>query len=142
VCSKTAADSLRAYSVAVEAGQPGKRRFGKQSTAFFHTLQDCMRPRFGIYVDRSTYLPTGLCRRRRTFTRSISMRIRDLNWHNSIPRLFVVRERCPLCLATKFNLSARHPLRLVLRCVAIRPVRCASCWRRFYWLKPGRIHND
>jgi hypothetical protein len=69
------------------------------------------------------------------------MRIRDLNWHNGIPQFFVVRERCPLCRATEFNLSAQHPLKQVLRYVAIRPVRCANCWRRYYWLKPGRIRH-
>jgi len=70
------------------------------------------------------------------------MRIGDFNWHNGIPQFFVVRERCPLCLATAFNLSAQHPLKQVLRVFAIRPVRCANCWRRYYWLKPGRIRQN
>ena len=67
------------------------------------------------------------------------MRLRDLNWHNGIPRFFVFRERCPLCRTREFHASMSHPFRSILRFVAIHPVRCQNCWRRFYWLKPGTI---
>lgn len=65
------------------------------------------------------------------------MQLRDLNWHNGIPKLFVLRERCPLCRATEFQLSSQNPFNSLLRSMAIRRVRCMNCWRRYYWLTNG-----
>jgi len=65
----------------------------------------------------------------------------DMNWHRGIPRLFVLREHCPLCRATEFQVSMPNPLNNLLRAFSIRRVRCMNCWRRYFWLKPGRIHH-
>lgn len=70
------------------------------------------------------------------------MRLRDLNWHNGIPKFFIVRERCPLCRTTEFQVSMPTPVTTLLRLFAIRRVRCMNCWRRYYWLKAGRIRHS
>jgi len=69
------------------------------------------------------------------------MRLRDLNWHHGIPKFLVIRERCPLCRATEFQMSLSSPITRGLRFLAIRRVRCMNCWRRYYWLKIGSPHH-
>ena len=69
------------------------------------------------------------------------MRMRDLNWHNGIPQFFVMRERCPLCRATEFQVSMPSPVTNLLRTFAIRRVRCMNCWRRYYWFRLGKLRR-
>ena len=78
----------------------------------------------------------------RPYSRRQQMKIRDLNWHNGIPRYVVFRERCPICRTREFHASMSHPLRSVLQYLAVHPVRCQNCWRRYYWLKPGSIARN
>jgi len=60
--------------------------------------------------------------------------ISELNFHNGLPRMLVLRELCPVCRATEFQTSMSHPLTSLLALFSIRPVRCMNCWRRYYWL--------
>jgi C4-type Zn-finger protein len=52
-----------------------------------------------------------------------------------------MRERCPLCRATEFQLSAQTVLTPLLRFFSIRRVRCMNCWRRYYWFRVGKIRR-
>jgi hypothetical protein len=70
------------------------------------------------------------------------MAMRNMNWHNFIPRIFVLRERCPLCHATEFQVAMPSPVTNLLRSIAVRRVRCTNCWRRYYWIRAGRIRHS
>lgn len=56
-----------------------------------------------------------------------------LNWPGNVPRLLWLRRECPLCSSIEFKTAEAHPLDRLLRLLMLRPVRCANCWRRYYW---------
>lgn len=61
------------------------------------------------------------------------MDIAGMNWPGSVPRLLWMRRECPLCSSIEFQTAESHPLDRLLVLLALRPVRCVNCWRRYYW---------
>ncbi len=56
-----------------------------------------------------------------------------LNWPSRIPRLLWMRRECPLCNSFEFKMAESGVLDGILALLSLRPVRCANCWRRYYW---------
>jgi hypothetical protein len=61
------------------------------------------------------------------------MAIAGLNWAAYFPKLLWIKRVCPLCSSVKFKTAESYPLDRPLRLLALRPVRCVNCWRRYYW---------
>ena len=59
------------------------------------------------------------------------MEIVDRLWPSGIPRI-LWRRQCPLCSSVEFKEAERHPLDRLLRIIALFPVRCVNCRRRYY----------
>lgn len=62
------------------------------------------------------------------------MDIAGLTWPISVPRLLWMRRECPLCSSIEFKTAESRPLDRLLKLLMFCPVRCANCWRRYYWL--------
>jgi hypothetical protein len=56
-----------------------------------------------------------------------------LNWPTQIPRLLWIQKKCPLCTSIEFRQAESAWPDGLLRMLALRAVRCANCWRRYYW---------
>jgi hypothetical protein len=52
------------------------------------------------------------------------------NW---LPRVLWIRRLCPCCNSTQFKPAELHAADGVFGMLALRPVRCMYCWRRYYW---------
>jgi hypothetical protein len=50
------------------------------------------------------------------------------------PWLPLLRRKCPHCNSVKFKTAELRPYDGLLGLLALRPVRCLFCWRRFYWV--------
>jgi hypothetical protein len=61
------------------------------------------------------------------------MDIASLAWPSNVPRLPLMRRECPLCSSIEFKTAESHPLDRLLKLLMFSPVRCANCWRRYYW---------
>ena len=61
------------------------------------------------------------------------MDIAGVNWPKSIPRLLWARRECPLCSSIEFHAAESGVLDRVLSLLALSPVRCVNCRRRYYW---------
>lgn len=61
------------------------------------------------------------------------MDIAGLNWPSRFPRLLWMRKACPLCSSIQFEAAETGPLDGLLSLLALHPVRCVNCWRRYYW---------
>jgi hypothetical protein len=66
------------------------------------------------------------------------MDIAGLTWPSKVPRLLWMRRECPLCSSIEFRTAESHPLDRLLKLLMFYPVRCANCWRRYYWLQKKR----
>jgi len=67
------------------------------------------------------------------------MDIAGLHWPSGVPRLLWLRRECPLCSSIKFEDAELHLLDPPLRLLALYPVRCVNCWRRYYWFAKGKV---
>jgi len=58
-----------------------------------------------------------------------------MNWSRPhwAPRVLWIRRKCPCCNSVQFKPSELRPYDQLLSLFALRPVRCAFCWRRYYW---------
>jgi hypothetical protein len=54
-------------------------------------------------------------------------------WPAWVPHFVWLRHECPRCNSIKFKPAERRPVDGLLAMVALRPVRCMFCWRRYYW---------
>lgn len=61
--------------------------------------------------------------------------IMDLRWPRSIPRILWLRRQCPCCMSIEFQTADSYFLDRLLRLVALSPIRCVNCWRRYYCKK-------
>ena len=61
------------------------------------------------------------------------MNIAGLNWPNRLPQLLLLHRTCPLCSSVEFKEAESHLLDGLMGMLALRPVRCVNCWRRYYW---------
>lgn len=62
------------------------------------------------------------------------MSVRVMNWPNWLPRLLLIRRKCPCCNSVKFKPGELRAFDWLLGLFALRPVRCMFCWRRYYLL--------
>jgi hypothetical protein len=70
------------------------------------------------------------------------MDIAGLTWPSNVPRLLLMRRECPLCSSLEFKIAESQPLDRLLKLLMFCPVRCANCWRRYYWFaKEARIKH-
>lgn len=56
-----------------------------------------------------------------------------MTWPSWLPRVLWMR-RCPRCTSVDFKPAELRPYDGLLALFFLRPVRCKSCWRRFYWV--------
>jgi hypothetical protein len=61
------------------------------------------------------------------------MAIASLNWPSGIPRVLWTGRTCPRCSSFEFRTAEHGFLDGPLRMFFLQPVRCANCWRRYYW---------
>jgi hypothetical protein len=60
-----------------------------------------------------------------------------------LPRMIWMHRECRFCTSTQFNRSEGTPFDSMLHVFALRRVRCAICWRRYYWLRERELlFND
>jgi hypothetical protein len=50
------------------------------------------------------------------------------------PRMPLLRHKCPSCTSTQFKAAELRPFDFLFSLFLLFPVRCKSCWRRFYWV--------
>lgn len=61
------------------------------------------------------------------------MNITGPNWPSRLPRLLWMGRTCPLCSSIEFRSAEPELLDRLLVLLALRPIRCVNCWRRYYW---------
>jgi len=61
------------------------------------------------------------------------MNIAGLNWPGRFPRVLWFQRACPLCSGVEFKTAEATFADSLLRILALRPIRCVNCWRRYYW---------
>lgn len=64
------------------------------------------------------------------------MNAETMTWPNWLPRVLWIRN-CPRCKSDKFKPAELRPLDGLLAMFFLHPVRCKSCWRRYYWISLG-----
>jgi hypothetical protein len=60
------------------------------------------------------------------------MSVLEVSWPSRVPRLLFRRRVCPLCTSIEFSRAELGLMDGLLRCFAMKPVRCVNCWRRYY----------
>lgn len=55
-----------------------------------------------------------------------------LQWPSVMPRLLWPPRRCPVCTSVEFTSTEDYALDYVLTWLALHPVRCVNCRRRYY----------
>jgi hypothetical protein len=55
-------------------------------------------------------------------------------WPRWAPYVLWFRHKCPHCNSVEFKPAESRPSDGLLNLLALRPVRCMYCWRRYYWL--------
>jgi len=61
------------------------------------------------------------------------MNFSNRSWPRWVPRMLWIRHECPFCNSLKFKQAESRSFDGLLSLIAVRPVRCMFCWRRFYW---------
>jgi hypothetical protein len=61
------------------------------------------------------------------------MNFSNRTWPAWVPQLLWIRRECPRCNSLKFKQAELRQFDWLLSMVALRPVRCMFCWRRYYW---------
>jgi len=62
------------------------------------------------------------------------MSIETMTWPRWLPRVLWMRRMCPRCNSVQFKPAESRSLDGLLGMLfVLRPVRCTSCWRRYYW---------
>ena len=61
------------------------------------------------------------------------MNFSNRTWPSWVPQLLWIRRECPRCNSVKFKQAELRPVDGLLGMIALRPVRCMFCWRRYYW---------
>jgi len=61
------------------------------------------------------------------------MNIDAITWPDWLPRILLFRHACPRCNSVQFKKAEMRTYDGLLFPLALRPVRCMCCWRRFYW---------
>ncbi len=56
----------------------------------------------------------------------------NLNWPSWAPRLLWTWSKCPRCNSIQFKPAELRPFDPLLGLLALHPVRCMFCWRRYY----------
>ena len=54
------------------------------------------------------------------------------NWPAGLPRLLSSPKECPVCTSIEFTDAELHPLDRTLSRLALHPIRCVNCGRRYY----------
>lgn len=61
------------------------------------------------------------------------MNVSNLNWPSRFPRLLWLHRECPLGSSIEFKTAESGAMDGPLSLFALSPIRCANCWRRYYW---------
>lgn len=51
-----------------------------------------------------------------------------------LPRVLLIKRMCPRCTSIEFKPAELRPYDGLIAMFFLHPVRCTSCWRRYYWL--------
>jgi len=54
------------------------------------------------------------------------------SWPSGLPRLLYSPKECPVCTSFEFTEAEFHPLDRIFSLLALHPIRCVNCWRRYY----------
>jgi hypothetical protein len=54
------------------------------------------------------------------------------SWPAGLPRVLGSPEVCPVCTSFQFVDAEFRPLDRILSVLALHPIRCVNCWRRYY----------
>ncbi len=55
------------------------------------------------------------------------------DWPVWLPHPLWIRRQCPRCTSISFKQAEVRPYDGLLGLLGLRPVRCISCWRRYYF---------
>jgi hypothetical protein len=53
-------------------------------------------------------------------------------WLTGLPRVLSSPKVCPVCTSFEFIDAEFRPLDRTLSLLALHPIRCVNCWRRYY----------
>ncbi len=62
------------------------------------------------------------------------MSVATITWPDWLPKVLWFRRRCPHCTSVDFKSAESRPFDGLLALFFLHPIRCRSCWRRFYWI--------
>jgi len=62
------------------------------------------------------------------------MNVATMTWPRWLPRVLCIRRRCPSCTSVEFKAAELRPYDGLFALFFLLPVRCKSCWRRYYWV--------
>lgn len=62
------------------------------------------------------------------------MNVDTMNWPQWLQQVIWFRHVCPRCKSIEFKPAELRVFDGMLGLLALRPVRCKGCWRRFYWV--------
>ena len=62
------------------------------------------------------------------------MTVATMTWPRWLPRVLWIRRMCPSCTSFEFKPAELRPYDSFLALFFLHPVRCKSCWRRYYWI--------
>jgi hypothetical protein len=60
------------------------------------------------------------------------MGVGTTTWPDWLPRVLWIRRVCPRCTSVQFKPGELRPFDGLLGLMGLHPVRCMSCWRRYY----------
>jgi hypothetical protein len=63
-------------------------------------------------------------------------------WPNWLPHVIFTRRQCPRCNSVQFKQAELRSYDGLLRMLALRPVRCMFCWRRYYWFALSAANTE
>lgn len=61
------------------------------------------------------------------------MEVTGLKGFIRFPHILWWRRNCPLCSSIEFQAAELGSWDNALGLLALNPVRCTNCWRRYYW---------
>jgi hypothetical protein len=67
------------------------------------------------------------------------MDVASVRWLGRFSGLLWVGQQCPLCTSILFNKAEHGALDRLLTLLALRPVRCANCFRRYYCFAKAQV---
>ena len=70
------------------------------------------------------------------------MSIVNLEWPSGLPRFLWMDRECPRCSSIEFRSAEPGRLDKLFMVLALQPIRCVNCWRRYYSFRGTRASDE